>query len=53
MPLRLATGWEMEKVLIMKVRRHCSLLQKILQSGIEEKVAIKSVNSVLITSDNG
>ena len=47
MRLPLVMAWEMEKEPILKVRKHFKLLQKILQSGIEEKVAIKSVNSVL------
>ena len=47
MRLQLVMEWAMENEPMLKVKRHFNLLQKILQSGIEEKVAIKSVNSVL------
>ena len=47
MRLPLVMAWEMAKEPIMKAKKHYMLLQKILQSGIEERVAIKSVNSIL------
>ena len=46
--IAISDGWEMENEPMLKAMKHLQLLQKILQSGIEEEVAIKSVNSVLI-----
>nr|MDH3098066.1 hypothetical protein [Bacillus velezensis] len=44
---RSVTAWAMGRGPIMRAMKRLSLLEKILESGIDEKIAIKTINSIL------